>query len=158
MKQKLLLILLFLGIGFGIANAKKSYRDNVEKYDIEAESVGQQGTYLVHVYVYGKRVKDEDLVMAAVHGVIFRGIPGKQGIATQRALAQSVTVETEKADYFEAFFSGPYSRFGSIVNGTQSRVKTKGGTKLGAVVQVSKDDLRRELEQAGVIRKLGAGF
>jgi len=158
MKQKLLLILLFLGIGFGIANAKKSYKECVERYDIEAESVGQQGTYLVHVYVYGRRVKDEDLVLAAVHGVIFRGVPGKDGVASQRPLVSSVTVETEKADYFENFFDGPHSRFASIVNGTQSRVKTKGGVKLGAVVRVSKDDLRRELEQAGIARQLGAGF
>lgn len=158
MKQKLLLILLFLGIGFGVASAKKTYKDVVEKYDIEAEAVGQQGSYLVHVYVYGKKVKDEDIVMAAVHGVIFKGVPGKPGVATQRPLAQSITVEMEKADYFEAFFDGPYNRFGSIVTGTETRVKTKGGVKLGAVVQVSKDELRRELEQAGVIRKLGAGF
>lgn len=158
MKQKLLLILLFLGIGLGVANAKKSYRDVVEKYDIEAESVGQQGTYLVHVYVYGRGVKDDDLVLAAVHGVIFRGVPGKQGLASQRPLVSSVAVETEKADYFEAFFDGPHRRFANVVQGTQSRLKTKGGVKLGAVVEVSKDDLRRELEQAGVARKLGAGF
>lgn len=158
MKQKLLLILLFLGIGLTTAMAKKNYHDVVKQYDIEAESVGQQGSYMVRVYVYGKKVKDEDIVLAAIHGVIFRGVPGKQGVATQRPLASSITVESEKADYFEAFFDGPYSRFGSVVVGTETRVKTKGGVKLGAVVQVSKDELRRELEQAGVVRSLNAGF
>lgn len=158
MKQKLLLFLLFICAGVSMASAKTTYKDRIANYSIQAEGVGVQGTYLVHVYVTGKHVKEQDLIMAAVHGVIFRGVPGAQGVATQRPIASSVTVETEKADYFEAFFESPYSAFGSVVNGTVTRTRTKGGLKLGGVVQVSKDNLRKELEQAGIVRQLGAGF
>ena len=160
MKQRILMILLLLCVGITSGFAKKkNYHDVIAQYDIEAESVGQQGTYVVHVWVYGdKKTPDSALAMAAVHGVIFRGVAGKQGVAGQRPMASSITVEQQHADYFEAFFDGPYASFANVMVGTNERVKTAKGYKIGATVQVMKDELRKDLEQAGIVRSLGSGF
>lgn len=131
-----------------------------QQYDIEAAGSGVQGTYLVRVWVYSKsgKVTDDEIKRAAVHGVIFRGFNGGQGSPSQRPMASSISLEEEKAEYFEAFFSSAYLQFASIVSGSYQRVKASKNYKVGAVVQVSKDNLRRELEQAGIIKGLSNGF
>ena len=145
-------------MAFGQAAAK----NDPMQYDIMAAGSGAQGTYLVKVYVYSssKKVTDNAIKRAAVHGVIFRGVAGGNGAPTQRPLA-SADVEIQKADYFEMFFdekSGIYNRFADIVPGSYERSKAPKGYKVGAILQVTKDELRQELEKAGVIRSLSSGF
>lgn len=134
--------------------------DKPLQYDIEAAGSGVQGTYLVRVWVYSKsgKVSDEDIKKAAVHGVIFRGFKGGEGSPSQRPIATSTTLEEEKAEYFEAFFGSAYLQYANIVSGSLQRVKTTKAYKIGAVVQVDKDSLRRELEQAGIVKGLSNGF
>ncbi|MBR2863402.1 MAG: hypothetical protein IKB97_07580 [Bacteroidaceae bacterium] len=133
------------------------------KYDIASAGSGVQGTYLVKVWVYSKngKVTDEQLKYAAVHGCIFRGFAGGQGMPSQRPIAAGPTVEQDHADYFQAFFDGEgtYLQFASVVGASYERVKLqKKGYKVGAVVQVNKDQLRRELEKAGIVKGLSSGF
>ena len=130
------------------------------KYDITSAGSGTQGTYLVKVYVYSKnaKVSDEQLKFAAIHGVLFRGFEGKPSAP---ALAGSADIEKQKADYFGAFFGeeGAFAQYASVVTGSYERVKmSKGGYKVGAIVQVSKSKLQQELETAGVIHGLSSGF
>ena len=66
----LLILLLFCIMG---AMAKG---DKLPKYDITGAGSGKEGTILVKVYVYEKKVSDEDLKRVAVHGVVFRGCTG----------------------------------------------------------------------------------
>lgn len=139
----------------------ESNKNKAEKYDITVAGSGVQGTYLVKVWVYSKKgkVSDEQLKYAAVHGCIFRGFSGSQGLPSARPMASNPTVEQEKADYFSTFFDGTYLQFASVVEGSYEVVKMKKkGYKVGAVVQVSKDNLRRELENAGIIKGLASGF
>ncbi len=133
------------------------------KYDIASAGSGVQGTYLVKVWVYSKtgKVTDEQLKYAAVHGCIFRGFSGGQGMPSQRAIATSPTVEQDHADYFKAFFEdeNTYLQYASVVGASYERVKLqKKGYKVGAVVQVNKDQLRRDLEKAGIVKGLSSGF
>lgn len=130
------------------------------KYDIMSAGSGVQGTYLVKVYVYAKsgKVSDQQLMYAAVHGVLFRGFQGKPSAP---ALAGQPVVEEQKADYFTAFFAekgGAYQSYASIVPGSYERIKTGKGYKVGAIVQVKKDQLRSDLSSAGIIRGLTDGF
>lgn len=146
----------FLFVG-GRAAAKE---DKTPEYDIEAAGSGVQGTYLVRVWIYSKssKVSDEDIKKAAVHGVIFRGFNGKRGSPSQRPIATTATLEEEKAEYFKAFFGNTYLQFANIVSGSYQRIKASKKYKVGAIVQINKDNLRRELEQAGIVKGLSNGF
>lgn len=159
MKAKLCVLL--IAALFCHCNNIQAQTDKAEKYDIAAAGSGVQGTYLVKVWVYSKKgkVSDEELKYAAVHGCIFRGFSGTQGMPSARPMVSSPTVEQEKSDYFDTFFESTYLQFASVVDASYEVVKMKKkGYKVGAVVQVQKDNLRRELEKSGIIKGLGAGF
>lgn len=158
MKTKVLLLLCCLCFALTSATAK----EKAIEYTIESAGSAVHGTYLVKVWVFSKSssVSDDELIYGAIHGVIFRGFAGSQGQATQRPMVANSSIETEKSDYFGAFFGkeAAYRRYGSIVTGSYQRVKTPKGYKVAAIVQVSKDNLRKELEQAGIVKSLSAGF
>lgn len=155
MKRILSLIILLLAFFVG-AMAKG---DKIPQYDITGAGSGTEGTILVKVYVYSKSVKDEDLKRAAVHGVVFRGCSGNQSGAHQPAMA-SITAEADNASFCEAFFAadGPCQNYATIIAGSYDRVKTQKGYKSGAILQIDKTALRKELEKAGVVRSLSSGF
>lgn len=155
MKKILNIITLLLIVAMG-AMAKG---DKMPQYDITGAGSGSEGTILVKVYVYAKKVDDKDLKRAAVHGVVFRGCSGNQSGARQPAMA-SPTSEADNATFYEAFFAqdGECQNFASIVAGSYDRVKTPKGYKQGAILQIDKKALRKYLETAGVIRSLGSGF
>lgn len=149
----LVALLLFIAIG---AVAKS---DKMPQYDITGAGSGTEGTILVKVYIYSKSVSDDDLKRAAVHGVVFRGCSGNASGARQPAMAPP-TAESDNAAFCKAFFSqdGQCLNFATIVAGSYDRVKTQKGYKAGAIVQVDKTSLRKELEKAGIVRSLSAGF
>lgn len=156
MKRTLSIMVLLLTFFMG-AMAKGG--DKMPQYDITGAGSGTEGTVLVKVYVYAKSVKDEDLKRAAVHGVVFRGCSGNQSGARQPAMA-SPTAETDNATFCEEFFAadGPCQNYATIIAGSYDRVKTQKGYKSGAILQVDKTSLRKELEKAGVVRSLSSGF
>jgi hypothetical protein len=158
MKVKFLLIAFLCSLAWPM-NAKKP---ETLRYDIECAGNGSQGTYLVKVWVYGKerQITSDVLKKYAVHGVIFKGFAGKNGCAAQKPLAQSPALEQEKADFFDAFFNTDkaYAKYVTEVEGTTERVKVGKEYKIGAIISVSKDLLRKDLEEAGIIRGLSDGF
>ena len=133
--------------------------DKMPQYDIMGAGSGSEGTVLVKVFVYEKKVTDNDLKRAAVHGVIFRGCTGNNSGAAQPAMA-SPSVEADNASFFSAFFAldGQCINYASIVSGSYECIKTSKGYKSGAIIQVNKSVLRKDLEKAGVIRSLSSGF
>ena len=70
------------------------------------------------------------------------------------------TAEADNATFCEEFFAadGPCQNYASVVAGSYERVKTQKGYKSGAIIQVDKTSLRKELEKAGVVRTLSSGF
>ena len=96
----------------------------------------------------------------AVHGVIFKGYGGGQGCVSQRPLANQPGVEDQYKDYFKEFFAegGEFQKYASIMEGTVETVKVGREYKVGVVVSVRKDDLRKALEAAGIIKTLNSGF
>lgn len=155
-----LIILLFLSTSLCAQNVEQ----NIDRrYDIICEGNGVEGTYLVRVWVYANKqnLKPEQIRKYAIHGVIFKGITGSSKCNGQKPLAKSLSVEEENEKYFDEFFEkkNAYLNFATIVEGTFERVKvTKRQYKIGAVVSVSKDQLRKQLETDGVIRGLSTGF
>jgi hypothetical protein len=138
------------------------------KYEIEALQTGTQGSYLIKVWSYSKNptVAIEQAKKNAVHGIIFRGFIGKQGVSGQKPLTSNANLEIERTDYFEEFFSdngGKYMKFVSLTNdgsvAAKDRLKIDKKTyKIGVIVSVNVNMLRKELEDAGIIKKLGSGF
>lgn len=157
--KNVLIVCLCLLIPFAI-HAKK---ETPLKYEITCAGTGGEGTYLVKVTVYtAKRdqATNDLLRKAGVHGVIFRGFSGTDGCMSQKALAKSPTVEQEKADFFNVFFekNGQYMNYSSLVKGSVQSVKSNKEYLTTAVISVSKDLLRQDLEKAGVIRGLSSAF
>lgn len=141
------------------AAAAMAKGDKFPKYDITGAGSGVEGTLLVKVYVYASNVSDEDFKRAAVHGVVFRGCTGNNSGARQPAMV-SPTAEADNAAFCQAFFAadGQCQSYATIIAGSYDRVKTQKGYKCGAIVQVNKTSLRKDLEKAGIVRSLSSGF
>lgn len=158
--MKKVLILLFCSLCTLSTIAKK---DIPLKYDIVCAGSGSQGTYLVEVSVYVEKPNTNiDLIKkAAVHGVIFRGFTGAQGCTSQRPIIRETTAAQQHGDYFQAFFqpNGQFISYATLIDGsTQTTKIDKKAYRMTAVVSVAKDQLRKALEDAGIIKNLSNGF
>lgn len=162
-------IIFFITISSNIfAQAKKKADKDTQawRYEIEVVQTGVQGTYLIKVWSYSKKpeVAFEQSKKNAVHGIIFKGIVGKSGVPGQKPLANNVNLEEEKSDYFEPFFydGGKYMKFVSLTNDgaveASDRMKIGKEYKIGLVVSVNVAELRKDLENAGIIQSLSGRF
>lgn len=165
--KKILLLAAALLIGH-ICLADKQKKADAEtnkfRYDIEYARSSGDGMCQVKVWSYSKkpRIAAEQCRKNAVHAIIFKGYSSGDGSMTsQRPLVKSAAVQNEKAAFFEDFFldGGPYRQYVSAVTDGSMELKKVGKQyKVGVVVTVSKDQLRKYLEEQGVIRSLGSGF
>ena len=132
------------------------------RYDLECVNNGVKGTYLIKVWSYSKKkeVAAEQCKKNAVHGIIFKGFSGINGCISQKPLATNPGVEIEYKEYFDLFFeeNGEYLKYVQVTAGTQEFVKIGKEYKVGVIVSVAKDNLRKALEEAGVIKKMGNIF
>jgi len=137
------------------------------RYEIECAGVGADGTYLIKVWSYSKKpsIAITQAKKNAVHGIIFKGFGGDgRGCPSQKAMASNPNIEEEKTDFFGPFFEegGKYMKYvsestdGMVDAG--DRMKIGKEYKIGVIVSVSKDALRKDLEAAGIIRGLSSGF
>ncbi len=169
--KRLITMLFIVTAASAVTAQNKSQKETAgytkQNYEITCIGVGNEGTKLIAVYGYGKDPERAtyEAKRNAVHGVIFKGTQtnsgGCQGV---KPLAGSLTLETERADFFEKFFEdgGLYLNFISMsAESNASRTVTKIDKKtykVGTAVSIRYDDLRKELEKAGVIKKLSSGF
>jgi hypothetical protein len=153
---------------FAQAKKKADKATREWRYETQCMGIGVDGTKLVKVWSYSKDpvVAIEQAKKNAVHAMIFQGFVGnsKTACATQKPLTDNPGLEQEKAQFFDAFFAdgGKYMKFvnvsgdGSI--NPQDRVKIGKEYKIGIVVSVMYDQLRKDLEDAGIIKGLASGF
>lgn len=164
MKKLLLLAAaLLVVVGASAASRKQKDGDTLKfQYEIEGVNNGTQGTYLVRVWTYSSSNKAdiETCKKNAVHGVIFKGYAGSKTVRPQRPLVTAPGAELEHAEFFKLFFQdgGEYNKYITITAGSQEVIKVGKQYQIGLVVSVSKDALRKALEQAGVVKSLSAGF
>ena len=158
----LLVVVLCLPACRSIRQNKANKDTNQYRYEIECAGNAVQGTYLGKVWTYSRSaaVAENQCRKNAVHGVIFKGYGGGQGCVSQRPMASNPGVEQQYKEYFDSFFAtgGEFQKYASIMSGTMETVKVGNEYKVGVVVSVRKDDLRKALEAAGVIKSLNAGF
>lgn len=158
--MKHLFVCLFLALCFS-ASAKKT-EQGMPSYGLIGAGTGAQGTYLVEVSILGKSktVSDNELVAAAVHGVLFRGFSQASGRGFQKPLAGSAAAEGQNADFYKDFFApgGMASTYGTVIAGTRSISKAGKEYRVKAKVIVQKEALMKFLQDAGTIRSLNSAF
>ncbi len=167
MKKYLLTILAVLGLlQWAPAQQRKINAANEDteewRYTIQNEAVGDGNTALVCVHSYSKSIEvaREQCLKNAIHGLIFRGAPGKD--ATVKGLAPLVNnsaVEHEHSDFFQNLFrdGGEYRRYATVASseGVGSVVKKGKEYDVRVYVTVQYADLRRRLEQEGILVSMG---
>jgi hypothetical protein len=168
--KKINLTLILLVIAVSVCNAQKNKKANKDteawRYEVEAVQTGIRGSYLVKVWSYSKKpnVAIEQAKKNAVHGIIFRGFIGTQTVSGQKPLTNNTNLEVEKEDFFKPFFAdgGKYMKFVSMSNdgavAAGDRMKVGKEYKIGVVLSVNVSTLRKDLEEAGIIKTLASGF
>lgn len=140
---------------------------HVFRYEIECMGTGTQGTYLIKVWSYSKKatIAQEWSKKNAVHGVIFKGFAGGNGCQSQKALSRNPDLMNEKKEFFDEFFDTKTGGYRQFVNMTTDGTPAAGDVqrvgkeyKVGLVVSVNKDELRKYLEQKGILKGLASGF
>jgi hypothetical protein len=165
--RKLTLLLLFLPILMHAQARKKAEKDTrFWRYEIEGVGEGKEGTYLVKVWSYSKKpdVAIEQAKKNAIHGIIFQGYSGSGYVSGQPPLSKSPGLENEKSDFFNGFFAdgGPYLKYVSVSNdgsiAGEDRLKVGKEYKIGVIVSIRKDLLKKDLQDQGIIQGLSSGF
>lgn len=140
-------------------------QDDALEYDIEPDGVGSKGMSFVKVSIYVKKPKQATTALlkkAAVHGIIFRGLSesGTTGYTKQRPLVNSPAAAQQYGDYFETFFQdgGKYLSYANMVGSITQVVKINKKYRVSATINVSTDEIRRALRDAGVIKGMTSGF
>lgn len=136
------------------------------KFEIECSGTASDGSYLVKVWSYGKNAKisSNEVKQNAVYGILFRGFPaGEQGCKAQKAIIKSATAYSENEKFFDAFFGkkgdvADYANYATIVSPSPEVMKIQKEYKVGYIVSVQKDALRKAMEDAGIIKGLSSGF
>ncbi len=169
---KIGLVLLLITFGFNAQAQRKKKLANRDtkawRYDVECEGIAKQGSKLVKVWSYSKNPKFAigQAMKNAVHGIVFKGYAGGgNGCTSFKPLVRNAAAETEHAAFFESFFSdgGEFRKYvtaaadGNIAPGDRLKV-SKREYKIGVVVNVATDQLRKRLESEGIIKALSAGF
>jgi len=167
------LALMFMATGVSNAQSKNKVRkleyNSKYNYEVATIAVGVDGTKLVKVWGYGP-TPEEATRHAKELGVacaIFRGFPAASNGAA--AKTPPIVVDEEApdkfADFFETFFApgGKYLQYVNLSSDAppsgEDRIKVNKKTyKVGVVLSIAFDELRKDLEKEGIARKLDAGF
>lgn len=144
----------------------KSLMENFSNYEVTTVQVAVDGTKFVKVWGYGKKV-DIAIMNAkknAVHACLFRGLPGMESAMATPPIFKSRGAFDDNLDYFMDFFvtGGDYIQYVNVttdgVPSGQDRREVKGGYKVALYVQVMYDNLKKRMEEDGLVRKLSDGF
>lgn len=145
---------------------RKIEYNSAYNYEVATLAVGVDGTKLIQVSSYGK--KSEDAIRKAKMDVIacalFKGFPPGGGgrAAKTPAIITDSSAADKHADFFSQFFAigGQYLNYVNMSNDgvPDARIKMKKQYKVTITVSVAFDQLRKDMEEKGIARKLDAGF
>ena len=149
---------------FAQAQKKADKQTTQWRYEIQP-AVGQarEGACLVRVWTYSPKaeIAEGQAGKNAVHGIIFKGFPSStQGalIVGRDPLINDPVIEEQYSEYFNEFFKtgGAYQRYVSYIgNGVPDPPMRVGKEwKIGITVVVMVDQLRKRLENDGILKPL----
>jgi hypothetical protein len=159
----ILAILAFLPTFAGKKASKKATEETLTwRYEVQdIGKVAKDGKSIIFkVWSYSK--KDNVALMQAsknaVHACIFKQI------GYSPALAGVASVEESQQEFFRNFFAdgGEYMRFVKLANNgavaPTDKIKLKNEYKIGVVVTVYRTELRKYLEEKGIIESMNSIF
>lgn len=144
------------------AGKKADKETLVWRYEVQdLNIVAKNGKDVIFkIWSYSKK-KNTALMQAgknAVHAVIFKQI------GYNPALARTESIESEYEEFFKSFFAdgGEYMRFVNFANNgainPNDIIKLSKEYKIGIKVVVNRVDLRKYLEQRGIIKSMNSIF
>lgn len=143
------LITLFLS---GVCYAKS---DNLDyDYNLSGITIAKGGFYLVEVSVTVDKKKEADIEIVkryAIMGCLYKGFVVDR-ISQKPLLSYSLNAKDES--YLRKLVRNDYNTYASTSHPLQI-VKVGKKYRVTGIILVSKDNLRKDLEDAGIIRKLG---
>ena len=165
MRQLLLAVLLSL-LCPAMMMAGKGGDDDIYRYEIESfdgRVSSQTGSCVVKVWSYGKKenVTRNVCMKNAVHGVLFKGYAATSGRSADKG-REALVPEGYAAHeaYFDEFFdSGDYLQYVQLTNNGQLTAGdvikvSKREYKIGMVVTIDYDALRKRLEKDKIVKPL----
>ncbi len=161
--MKIVKILLLLAVVAGVSSvsamSRKKESVRVENFELETIGVGLQGTKVFKIKSYGSS-KDKALKQAkrdAVYACIFRGLPPGKDAESTPAICCDDDYNQHRA-FFDSFFeeNGNYLRYINQVGmpSGSDMLKVSKGYRVALTVQAMYDDLRKYLEQKGIVSSL----
>lgn len=158
-KWFMIIVLICLIAPLGLAKDKV---DN-NRYEIEMAEVGEPGTLVVKVWCYNKKpqISEDVAKMNAIKGVLFKGVSDSGRMKGRKALVED-GYDNHK-DYFDDFFKeGKYANYSRVALNNyveqNSLIKVGKQYKIGKIVVISYNDLRKRLEEDKIIKGLNYGF
>ena len=154
------IILLFFGL---IILSLPTYDQKQFAYQVECISVENNGSVTIKIWntKKGKRYSQQQARKDAVHSILYSGVPGNNGCVAQKPLLSTPKSIEAFKKIENDFFSkngewSKYSREASVPTTLPQQI----GDKKWKVYQVSisKDLLRKYLEEQKIIKSLNSGF
>lgn len=137
-------------------------------YDVElGKHTATQGSKMVKIWSIAPNAMAaiKQAPKNAVHAVIFKGVPANQYGVEVKPLDRTARADIDHAAFFSNFFAegGKYMQFVTLVNNGNiapgDLIKlSKKEYKVGVLVIVRYDDLRKYLESEGIVKGLSSGF
>lgn len=163
-KLNLLLTVIFIIsiTDLSVAQFRKEFRAlwaSDKSYEVTVVGIGADGTKLLKVWGYARNKNEAkiDAKKNAVAACLFKGAVGSREKNVKPILPDSRTADAHEA-YFNKFFEmgGQYLQYVGLTNDATGKdiVKMRKGYKVGIVVSVMYDALRKEMERQGIVKKL----
>ena len=147
------------------AFGKKYPFDMKHSYEVQIVRVAQQGTKFLKVWgIAGSPDKAIDRAKQdAVAACIFTGVEGNKVADKIPPLATGVDAYAKHKEFFDTFFKkGVFMKYVKNVNTEypfgEDNLSTSKGRRVGIYVIVMYDELRKLLEEKGIVKKLNSYF
>ena len=125
------------------------------EYAVFGVSVAKDGYYLIEVSVLVDKKKDVNINVAkqyALQGCLYKGFV--VGRIFQKPIVDTPLNNDKQADYIYSIVTRDYDSYTTSSHPLQV-VKVGKQFRVKAIILVAKDALRQNLEEAGILRKLG---
>lgn len=132
-------------------------------YQVECISVENSGSVSIKIWntKKGKRYSQQQARKDVVHAILFSGVPGNNGCVTQKPLLSNPQSNEAFKKIENDFFSknGEWSKFTREASVSTTLPQQIGNKKWKVYqVSISKDLLRKYLEEHKIIKSLNTGF
>jgi hypothetical protein len=140
-----------------------SFASNNRNYQTECVTIDTDGYLIIKIWdtKKGAKYKPEQARKDAIHAILFSGISGGNGCTTQPPILNTTEAQENFKTIEKSFFAkkGKWSMF-TRSSATESTLPANLGIKNWKVYQVSisKNELRKYLEEQKIIKSLTNGF